>query len=114
WSWCGSGGGLIMSRYFAAFFAAALIAFSLPAVAASGDAWDEFRAEVETACRAATEASFEGAAVVGDPVGADIDGAAVPTGLWRGGASGVLRLACVVDKVSRVVESGAPLAFPAP
>lgn len=103
-----------MSRYFAAFFAAALIAFSLPAVAASGDAWDEFRAEVETACRAATEASFETASIVVDPFGTESYGIAILTGLERGGDNVERSLVCVFDKVSRVVEIGAPLDFPAP
>lgn len=93
--------------------ATALIALSAPVKASSEDAWEEFRAEVEAACRSTTEDIFEAPEIIVDPFGSESYGIAIVTGLERGGDGTPRSIVCIFDKVSRSAEVGTPLDIPA-
>ncbi|MBJ3786278.1 hypothetical protein [Devosia sediminis] len=84
----------------------ALIALTLAgiggAAAASGDAWEEFAAEVEEACLAATADYFTDASVVVDPFGSESFGLAIVS-------SDTASIVCVFDKETKAVEIGGEL-----
>lgn len=72
------------------------------ATASSEDAWAEFAAEVEDACRAATTDYFTDASVVVDPFGSENYGLAIVSGE----AASII---CVFDKKTKAVEIGGEL-----
>lgn len=85
----------------------ALIA-SLPAQAASDDAWEAFRGEVAAACRAAAEPLFEAPRIRLDPFGSESYGLALVSGKARG-ADVEIAAICVYDKQTKAVEIGGEL-----
>lgn len=88
----------------------ALIALlALPAVASSDGAWDTFRAEVDSACRALITGPGELTVEV-EPFGSASYGIALITLALPEGASE--RYACIFDKQSRAAELAGP--FPEP
>jgi hypothetical protein len=75
-----------------------------PALASSGDAWDQFRADLGAACLALVQG--QGTATVEvNPFGSDSYGVAVVT-LTSG--AGTDRMICVYDKASKTAELSAP------
>jgi hypothetical protein len=85
----------------------ALLALTLVGItgasAASGDAWAEFAAEVETACLAATADYFpDGATATVDPFGSESFGLAIVS-------SHAVSVICVFDKQTKAVEIGGEL-----
>lgn len=72
------------------------------AAASSEDAWAEFAAEVEDACRAATTDYFTDAEVVVDPFGSESYGLAIVSGE-------AASIVCVCDKQTQAVEIGGEL-----
>lgn len=78
-----------------------------PALAATPEAWDEFRADVAAKCGALAP---EGAAatVEVNPFGSERFGAAIVTVQADGGV--VERMVCIYDKQSRTAELTAPFA----
>ena len=77
------------------------------AQAASGAAWDEFRAAVETACTALVEAPAEAEiAIEVNPFGSESYGVALVTVSFPAG--GADRMICVMDKKTGVAELSAP------
>jgi hypothetical protein len=89
--------------------AAAALIFSATgsAFASSDDAWAEFAAEVEQACRTATTDFFNDATVVVDPFGSESYGLAVVSGDNPAGATS--SIICVFDKQTKAVEIGGEL-----
>lgn len=84
-----------------------LAAASLAAGAAhasSGDAWEEFRADVSAKCIAAAE-SLEDASAIVDPFGTESYGLALVSGKPKGGEGSVTQI-CVYDKHTKAVELG--------
>lgn len=99
----------------AALTFAAMLA-TTPALAASDDAWAEFRAATEAACRALV-ATPEGATVTVEvnPFGSERFGVALVTVRLQDGSAD--RMACVMEKQGRRAELTAPFAgsnWPAP
>ena len=82
---------------------------ALPAAASSEDAWDAFRAEVDSACRALIPGPGEPMVEV-EPFGSASYGVALITLALPEGASE--RYACIFDKHSRAAELAGP--FPEP
>lgn len=78
------------------------------ATAASEEAWDEFRADVRTACLAKGQDLIETPAIVVDPFGSDTYGYALMTGMEKGSAN-VRSVVCVFDKQAKTAEVSAPL-----
>ena len=75
-----------------------------PALASSGDAWDQFRADVGAACLALVQGP--GTTVVEvNPFGSDSYGVAVVT---LASGAGTDRMICVYDKASKTAELSAP------
>ena len=75
-----------------------------PALASSGDAWDQFRADVGAACLALVQGP--GTAMVEvNPFGSDSYGVAVVT---LSSGAGRDRMICVYDKASKTAELSAP------
>lgn len=92
--------------------AAILPVLPVAALASSEEAWDDFRAAVESACRAAVEAPQTASVTVEvNPFGSESYGAALVT---VGGKDGQDRLICIFDKRSGAVEITAPFADAAP
>ena len=89
--------------------AAATVIFSATgsAFASSDDAWTEFAAEVEQACRTATTDFFTDAAVVVDPFGSESYGLAVISGDNPAGTTS--SIVCVFNKQTKAVEIGGEL-----
>ena len=81
---------------------------AVPAHAASDDAWEAFRSDVETACLAAAESLFEVPQVRVDPFGSESYGLALVTGKARG-ADAEIAAICVFDKQTKAVEIGGEL-----
>ncbi|WFU48417.1 hypothetical protein [Sinorhizobium terangae] len=84
-----------------------LLAVSLGAGAAhasSGDAWEEFRADVSAKCVAAAE-SLEDVSAIVDPFGTESYGVALVSGKPKGGQGNVTQI-CVYDKQTKAVELG--------
>lgn len=75
-----------------------------PVLASSGDAWDQFRADVGAACLALVQGPGT-ATVEVNPFGSDSYGVAVVTLL---SGSGRDRMICVYDKASKTAELSAP------
>ncbi|MBP1882946.1 hypothetical protein [Sinorhizobium mexicanum] len=84
-------------------FAAASLAAG-PAHASSGDAWEEFRADVSAKCIVAAE-SLEGVSAIVDPFGTESYGVALVYGKPKGGDGNVTQI-CVYDKQTKAVEIG--------
>lgn len=78
------------------------------AMAASEEAWDDFRADVRKACLTKGEELVETPAIVVDPFGSESYGYALMTGMEKGSAN-VRSVVCVFDKQSRTAEVSAPL-----
>jgi hypothetical protein len=78
------------------------------ALAASDDAWEAFRKEVESACLAAAEPLFEAPVARVDPFGSESYGLALVTGKARGADVDIAAI-CVFDKQSKAVEIGGEL-----
>ena len=83
----------------------------VPALAASDDAWEQFRADVEAACLKAAEPLFETAAAQVDPFGSESYGLALVTGNAKG-ADAAIAAICVYDKKTKAVEIGGELPAP--
>ncbi|MET0436704.1 MAG: hypothetical protein ABW043_04355 [Devosia sp.] len=80
---------------------------TLPAMAASGDAWAEFAQEVEQGCLGATEGMLEKATAIVDPFGSEAYGLAIVSGeVGDGQQASIL---CVFDKQSKAVQIGGEL-----
>ena len=75
-----------------------------PALASSGDAWDEFRADVGAACLALVQGPGT-ATVEVNPFGSDSYGVAVVT---LSSGAGTDRMICVYDKARKTAELSAP------
>jgi len=75
-----------------------------PALASTGDAWDQFRAEVGAACLALVQGPGT-ATVEVNPFGSDSYGVAVVT---LSSGAGTDRMICVYDKASKTAELSAP------
>ncbi len=89
----------------------ALIALlALPAAASSEGAWEAFRAEVDSACRALITAPSEPMVEV-EPFGSASYGVALITLALPEGASE--RYACIFDKQSKAAELAGPFPEPA-
>ncbi|MBB4184955.1 hypothetical protein GGE07_001584 [Sinorhizobium terangae] len=85
-----------------------LLAVSLGAGAAhasSGDAWEEFRADVSAKCIAAAAESLEDVNAIVDPFGTESYGVALVSGKPKGGDGNVTQI-CVYDKQTKAVELG--------
>ena len=81
---------------------------TLPALAASPDAWDAFRQEVAAACIAAAAPLIGNAAADVDPFGSESYGLALLYGKAKG-ADNEIRAICVFDKKTKTVEIGGEL-----
>jgi hypothetical protein len=88
--------------------ATALAVFTWPAAAATPDAWEAFREEVEAACLEAAKPLFETAVADVDPFGSETYGLALVRGKAKG-ADAEIRAICVFDKTSKKVEIGGEL-----
>ena len=84
-------------------------ALNSPAFAASEDAWETFRADVEAKCLAAAEPLFETAAATVDPFGSESYGLALVRGKAKGAADAEIAAICVYDKQAKTVEIGGEL-----
>jgi len=83
---------------------------ALPAAASSDDAWEAFRTEVDSACRALLTDPGEPLVEV-EPFGSASYGVALITlALPEGGSE---RYACIFDKHSRAAELAGPFPEPA-
>lgn len=81
---------------------------ALPAAASSDDAWQEFVADVQAKCLAATESMIEQAKVAVDPFGSENYGLAIVSGKAKG-ADATISHICVYDKKAKTVEVGSEL-----
>lgn len=88
--------------------ALALLALGGAAPASSDDAWEAFRADVETQCLAAAEPMFETATATVDPFGSESYGLALVRGTARGADAEIMAI-CVYDKQAKTVEIGGEL-----
>lgn len=89
----------------AGFALAALSALSGPALASSDEAWAEFRADVESKCRALAPA--EGTTEIEvNPFGSDRFGAAIVTTTLKDGSAD--RAVCIYDKQAKTAEMTGP------
>ncbi len=75
-----------------------------PALASSGDAWDQFRADVGAACLALVQGPGT-ATVEVNPFGSDSYGVAMVT---LSSGAGRDRMICIHDKASKMAEISAP------
>ena len=78
------------------------------ALAASDDAWEAFRADVEAKCLAAAEPLFASATATVDPFGSESYGLALISGTAKG-ADAEIAAICVYDKQAKTVEIGGEL-----
>lgn len=76
--------------------------------ASTDEAWADFRADVERACRAATESQLTIERIQVDPFGSAHYGLAVISGTEAGSAT-QRSVVCVYDKHTREAEIGTPL-----
>jgi hypothetical protein len=92
-------------------FAIALLAIGSTgaAYAASDDAWEEFRQEVEQGCIAATATMLTNSAAIVDPFGSETYGFAIVTGETPAGTTA--STICVFDKQTKSFEIGGELAI---
>ena len=79
-------GAFRMTRFHLAALVLA-VGFAAPASAASDDAWEQFRADVEDACLKAAEPMFETATATVDPFGSESYGLALVSGKAKGAES---------------------------
>ncbi len=93
---------------FAAAFIAAFLAAGGTALASSGDAWQDFAAEVQGKCEMAARAQVELPHAVVDPFGSENFGMALVTGKPKG-ANGFVSYFCIYDKKTKAVELGTEL-----
>ncbi|GGH63548.1 hypothetical protein GVY41_19260 [Frigidibacter albus] len=84
---------------------ALVMLLALPAAASSDDAWEAFRAEVDSACRALVTGPGAPSVEV-EPFGSASYGVALITMALPDGASE--RYACVFDKESKAAELAGP------
>ena len=80
----------------------------LPAIGASDDAWEQFRADVETTCLEAAVPMFETPAIRVDPFGSESYGLALVTGKAKGAKTEIASI-CVYDKKTKAAEIGGEL-----
>ncbi len=85
--------------------AAALAVLPVPGLASTEDAWDAFRASVETACLALVDAPDAKVAVQVNPFGSESYGAAL---VDVAHAAGTDRMICIFDKKTGAAEITAP------
>ena len=97
----------IFNRTAFALFAAACLTPAL-ALASSGDAWEEMRADMTEKCLAAAADSIEAPRAVVDPFGSQTYGLALIIGQPKG-AEGTVTHICVYDKRAKTVELGGEL-----
>ncbi|NTE85704.1 hypothetical protein [Agrobacterium rubi] len=95
-----------MRRQFLAASFASLIA--LPAAASSGDAWQEFAADFQAKCLAASKDAITDAKALVDPTGSEHYGLAIVTGKAKGTDTTVSHI-CVYDKKTKAAELGGEL-----
>lgn len=81
---------------------------ALPAAASSDNAWQEFAADVQAKCLAASKDTLEDAKAVVDPTGSEHFGLAILTGTAKGTDTVVSHI-CVYDKKTKVAELGSEL-----
>lgn len=81
---------------------------ALPAAASSDNAWQEFAADVQTKCLAASKDMLEDAKAVVDPTGSEHYGLAILSGTAKGTTTMVSHI-CVYDKKTKVAELGSEL-----
>ena len=87
-----------------------LLVAAQAAFASSPSAWEEFRRDVETACRDASAAQLTDAQIVVDPFGLQSYGLAFLSGTST--EDGMPRsVVCIYDKVARSVEIGGEMAL---
>ncbi len=79
------------------------------ALAATEDAWEAFRADVEVKCLAAASELFASATAEVDPFGSESYGLALISGPARGAEETTIRAICVYDKAAETVEIGGEL-----
>jgi hypothetical protein len=92
----------------AALFAAALVLAPGLALASSGDAWEEMRADVSEKCLTAAGSSMESPKAVVDPFGSERFGLALVSGKAKGAEATISQI-CVYDKQAKTVELGSEL-----
>ena len=80
-----------------------------PALAASEDAWEAFRADVAAKCLTAAGPLFETATATVDPFGSESYGLALVTGPAKGATATTVSAICVYDKQAKTVEIGGEL-----
>ncbi len=78
------------------------------AFAASDEAWDAFRADVQDKCLAQGAQTLESPAIVVDPFGSESYGMALMTGMEKD-TTNVRSVLCVYDKQSKAVQLSGPL-----
>ena len=88
--------------------AAIILCAAGSAYGASGDAWEEFRAEVKAGCLAAAAPLLSNTTVEVDPFGSESYGFAIVTGETPAGTTA--SAICVMNKQSRAFEIGGELA----
>lgn len=93
---------------FAAVIIAAFQIAGGTASASSGDAWQDFAAEVQGKCEMAARAQIELPHAVVDPFGSENFGMALVTGKPKG-ANGFVSYFCIYDKKTKAVELGTEL-----
>ncbi|WP_232816561.1 hypothetical protein [Paracoccus zhejiangensis] len=95
--------------------AIALATLTLPGItlASSDEAWEEFRAEVETACTALIPDEGGEAVIEVNPFGSESYGAALIINTLPDGA-GADRYVCIYDKEAKTAEITAPFLPPEP
>ncbi|WP_295043862.1 hypothetical protein [uncultured Paracoccus sp.] len=92
--------------------ATALVILPTVAAASSEEAWDEFRASVETACLALVETPDSATVTIEvNPFGSESYGAALVTATYDSGAD---RMICIFDKQAETAEITAPFTDAAP
>ena len=96
------------------FAAIALATLTLPGVtlASSDEAWEEFRAEVETACTALVPDEGGETVIEVNPFGSESYGAALLITTFPDGAAD--RYVCIYDKEAKTAEATAPFLPPEP
>ncbi len=80
-----------------------------PSLASSGDAWEEFAADVSASCLSAAAPMFDAPPhILVEPYGSESFGLALILGQPRGGGSSIAVI-CVYDKQTGAVEVGGEL-----
>jgi len=75
-----------------------------PALAASPDAWEEFRTDVKKACEKAVSSTLEKPSIAVDPFGSQSYGIAIARGKSKY-SDAPLTMICVFDKKTKAVET---------